>query len=52
MSLPEGEAFVLELVTGNPWGAYNWYQGNLQGLIQVETSRPSNVYSATRLGLP
>ena len=30
--------------------AYNWYQGNLQGLIQVETSRPKTVYSATRLG--
>jgi hypothetical protein len=50
MTLPDGEAFVLEMVSGNPWSAYNWYQGNLQGLIQVETSRPSTVYSATRLG--
>ncbi|MGI9273047.1 MAG: hypothetical protein ACR2QT_14810 [Woeseiaceae bacterium] len=50
MSLPVGENFVFELVTGNPWSAYNWYQGDLQGLIQVETSRPSTVFSSTRLG--
>lgn len=50
MTLPEGEAFVFELVSGNSWSAYNWYQGDYQGLIQVETSRPSIVESATRLG--
>ena len=50
MDLPEGEAFVLEMVTGNPWGAYNWFQGGAQGLIQVETSRPLSVFSATSLG--
>lgn len=50
MDLPEGENFVLEMVSGNPWGAYNWYQGGYQGLIQVETSRPITLYAATRLG--
>lgn len=50
MELPEGEAFVMELVTGNPWGAYNWYQGAYQGLIQIETSRPVTVFSAPTLG--
>jgi hypothetical protein len=50
MELPEGEAFVFELVTGNPWGAYNWYQGGYQGLIQVEMSRPRSVFSAPSLG--
>jgi hypothetical protein len=50
MTLPEGEDFVLEMVSGNPWSAYNWYQGAYQGLIQVETSRPLSVFSATRLG--
>ncbi len=50
MKLPEGESFVLEMVKGNPWGAYNWYQGGAQGLIQVETSRPLNIFSATRYG--
>ena len=50
MQLPDGESFQLEMVSGNPWGAYNWYQGNAQGLIQVETSRPTYIASATRLG--
>lgn len=50
MTLPEGEAFVLEMVSGNPWGAYNWYQGDFQGLIQVETSRPLSILRATVLG--
>lgn len=50
MTLPDGEAFVMEMVSGNPWGAYNWYQGNGQGLIQIETSRPKTLGSAIRLG--
>jgi len=50
MSLPAGESFRLEMVSGNPWGAYNWYLGDGQGLIQMETSRPAFVGSATRIG--
>jgi hypothetical protein len=50
MELPEGESFVLELVSGHPWSAYNWYQGGGQGLIQVETSRPSKISRAVTLG--
>jgi hypothetical protein len=50
MRLPDGESFLLEMVSGNPWSAYNWYQGDAQGLIQVETSRPTYVSSATKLG--
>jgi hypothetical protein len=50
MTLPEGEAFVLEMVTGNPWGAYNWYKGNGQGLIQVETTRPKSLDTSIALG--
>lgn len=50
MQLPAGESFEFELVSGNPWSAYNWYQGNAQSLIQVETSRPIYVASATKLG--
>ena len=50
MELPEGEAFVFELVSGNPWGAYNWYQGGYQGLIQVESSRPISIYAAPTYG--
>jgi hypothetical protein len=50
ISLPDGEAFRLEMVSGNPWGAYNWYLGDGQGLIQMETSRPAFVGSATSIG--
>lgn len=43
IALPEGEAFTLELVTGQSWGAYNWYRGNFQSLIQVNTDLPIGV---------
>ena len=49
-TLPDGEAFVLEMVSGNPWSAYNWYQGDGQGLIQIESSRPNTIADAIRLG--
>jgi hypothetical protein len=38
--LPEGERFELELVSGAPWGAYNWYQGGYHSLIQFNTDLP------------
>jgi hypothetical protein len=40
-TLPPGENFRLELVKNRPWGAYNWYQGSYQSLIQVNTSLPA-----------
>ena len=40
MTLPPGESFTLEYVTGKPWTGYNWYQGNYQSLIQVNTDVP------------
>jgi hypothetical protein len=36
-SLPANEDFRLEFVTGKPWSGYNWYKGNYQSLIQVNT---------------
>jgi len=50
VELPEGESYRLEMVSGNPWGAYNWYEGNAQSLVQMETSRPAYLTSATRIG--
>lgn len=38
IALPEGENFRLEYVTDQPWGAYNWYQGHSQSLIQLNVS--------------
>jgi hypothetical protein len=38
--LPSNESFTLSLVTDKPWGAYNWYRGNAQSLIEVNVSLP------------
>jgi hypothetical protein len=40
MSLPDGESFRVEYVTGKSWSGYNWYQGNYRSLIQVNTDLP------------
>jgi hypothetical protein len=40
ISLPTSESFTLEYVTNKPWSGYNWYQGNLKSLIQVNTDLP------------
>ncbi len=47
--LPEGESFRLEYVTGKSWSGYNWYQGNYQSLIQVNTDFPIYVERAIDL---
>jgi hypothetical protein len=38
--LPEGEGFTVEYVTDKPWSGYNWFQGDSQSLIQVNTDLP------------
>jgi hypothetical protein len=35
--LPESENFILEFVTDKSWGGYNWYKGNYQSVIQINT---------------
>ncbi len=40
IKLPPNESFTVEYVTGKPWGAYNWYQGNYRSVIQVNTDLP------------
>jgi hypothetical protein len=40
ITLPPGENFTVDYVTGKSWGAYNWYQGNFRSLIQVNTDVP------------
>jgi hypothetical protein len=39
-ALPQGESFRLEYVTDKAWSGYNWYQGQYQSLIQVNTDFP------------
>ncbi len=39
-AVPDGEQLTVELVSDKPWAAYNWYQGNLRSLIEVNTDLP------------
>ena len=47
--LPENENFVLEYVTDKVWGGYNYYQGNAQSLIQINTDLPIYISRAVDL---
>ncbi len=38
--LPAGESFRVSIVRDKPWGAYNWYEGGLSSLIEVNTDLP------------
>lgn len=49
ISLPSSETFTLEYVTGKPWGGYNWYKGNFNSLIQINTDLPINLERAIDL---
>lgn len=48
--LPESERFDLEFVTDKPWSGYNWYQGDYESLIQVNTDFPIVIDRAVDLG--
>ncbi len=50
IALPANEKFSLELVTGQPWSGYNWYQGNATSLIQINTDLPVLMSRAVDLG--
>ncbi len=47
--LPDNERFRLEYVKDKPWGAYNWFLGNGESLIQVNTDFPLSVRRAIGL---
>ncbi|MFC1480747.1 hypothetical protein ACFL6E_00690 [Candidatus Neomarinimicrobiota bacterium] len=49
IELPADESFRIEYVNDKPWGAYNWYQGSGQSLIQVNTDLPMNIDRAVDL---
>jgi hypothetical protein len=50
ITLPANENFVLEFVTNKPWSGYNWYKGDAQSLIQINTEFPIYVDRAVDLG--
>lgn len=41
---PQGESVTISLVTGQPWSAYNWYDGGLQSRIEVNTDLPTRAH--------
>jgi hypothetical protein len=49
ITLPPGESFRLEYVTGKSWSGYNWYQGNYRSLIQVNVDLPVYIDRAVDL---
>jgi hypothetical protein len=40
IDLPENETFRLEYVHNKSWSGYNWYKGNNESLIQINTDLP------------
>ncbi|XOV80791.1 MAG: hypothetical protein ACFHVJ_07545 [Aestuariibacter sp.] len=50
MTLPENESFRIEYVQDKTWSGYNWYQGNANSLIQVNTDFPIYISRAIDLG--
>jgi hypothetical protein len=50
MALPPGERFTLEFVTGKSWSGYNWYKGDANSLIQINTDLPIRIGRAVDLG--
>ena len=48
-TLPAGETFTMEYVTGKPWSGYNWYKGNFKSVIQINTDLPINIERAIDL---
>lgn len=49
MQLPAGEQFTLEFVKDKSWSGYNWYKGNYNSLIQVNTDLPIYIDRAVDL---
>jgi len=50
IALSANERFTLEFVTGKSWGGYNWYKGDSNSLIQVNTDLPIRIGRAVDLG--
>jgi hypothetical protein len=48
--LPAHETFTMEFVTGKSWSGYNWYKGNANSLIQINTDLPIRISRAVDLG--
>jgi hypothetical protein len=49
LTLPAGESFTVEYVTGKSWSGYNWFKGHATSLIQVNTDLPITIDRAIDL---
>ena len=43
VTLPEDEAIEITTVTGQPWGAYNWYLGQARSRVELNTDLPTDL---------
>jgi hypothetical protein len=50
ITLPEGESFTMHFVTNKPWSGYNYYLGNYQSRIEINTDLPIRISRAVDLG--
>jgi hypothetical protein len=50
IQLPPGERFTMEFVTGKSWSGYNYYKGDYNSLIQINTDLPIRISRAVDLG--
>ena len=44
IDLPEGESLDLQVVEDKPYGAANWYLGNYRSRLELNISRPMNLF--------
>jgi hypothetical protein len=47
--LPRQESFDVERVNNKPWGGYNWYLGNYQSRIDLNTDLPVRLHALPHL---
>lgn len=50
IALPAGESFTMDFVTNKPWSGYNYYLGNFQSRIEINTDLPIRISRAVDLG--
>jgi hypothetical protein len=50
VDLPDGERVTLDPVTGEPWWAFNYYQGGLHSHVVVNTDVPTTGLDVLHLG--
>lgn len=49
INMPLNESFNIEYVENKPWSGYNWYKGNYESLIQINTDLPIFIERAVDL---